>query len=143
MEFDDIEEIDPDLQERLSSWRTVNGAVTHATGQRGEGSFNEAHVRTRQKRIAAMCLNTVRAHDAFYTDLKALVDEPGRETHHQQRVQAEAAFALGVFEQSTGLELQMGIQHELNNLPKEVVQTVYIEPPPPPPKSWFQRLLKS
>jgi hypothetical protein len=53
----------------------------------------------------------------------------------------EAAFVLGVFEQTSApLVLEQGIKGELAGLPKEVIQTVYVQPPPPP-RPWFQRML--
>jgi hypothetical protein len=96
---------------------------------------------TRQRRLATMCLNTVKAHDTFVDELKAYVEHGGRDPHHQQRVEDEAAFALGVFEQTSALVLEQGIKGELAGLPKEVIQTVYVQPPAPP-RSWFQRLLR-
>jgi hypothetical protein len=72
--------------------------------------------------------------------LKAYIGQGGRDTHHQQQVEDEAAFALGVFLQTNALVLQKGIESELNNLPTEVIQTVTV-PAPPPPRSWFQRVL--
>jgi hypothetical protein len=139
---DDIEDIDPELQHRLSSWRHVSGVVEQSLEHVSEAGVNEAEVRTRQRHIANMCLNTVKAHDAFVADLKAFVEKPGRDPHHQQRVEDEAAFALGVFEQASALTLQKGIENEAADLPREVVETVYV-PAPQPPKSWFQRFLGS
>jgi hypothetical protein len=140
MHFDDIGDIDSDLQERLSSWRRMPDVVEPAPKLRGETSVNIEEVQTRQRRIATMCLNTAKAHDAFVTDLKTFVGKGDRDPSHQQRVEDEAAFALGVFEQTSALALETGIRHELENLPKEVIQTVYVQPPAPP-RSWLQRLL--
>jgi hypothetical protein len=50
----DIEDIDPELQNRLSSWRHVSGVVEHPPVSIGEPSINDAEVRTRQRRIANM-----------------------------------------------------------------------------------------
>jgi hypothetical protein len=136
-----MHDLNPDsLQRRLSSWRHEAGVVEHSPESLGEPSINEAQVRIRQRRIATMCLNTVKAHDAFVADLKAFIGKGDRDPDHQQRVEDEAAFALGVFEQTSAVALEIGIQRELDNLPKEVVQTVYVTPPAPP-KSWFQRVL--
>jgi hypothetical protein len=134
-------DINPDLQARLASWRHVGDVVEQRPASNGETGGNEREVRVRQRRTGNMCLNVVRTHDAFYADLEAFVRQEGRSAQHQQRVEDMAAFALGVFEQSSALFLEKGIQQELDNLPREVIQTVYVEPPPPPPKSWFQRLL--
>jgi hypothetical protein len=128
------------LQRRLSSWRYEAGTVEHSPELLGEPSINEVEVRMRQRRIANMCLNTVRAHDVFVAELKAYVEQGGRDPNHQQRVEDEAAFALGVFEQTSARVLEKGIIQESDNLPKEVIETVYVQPPPPP-KSWFQRVL--
>jgi predicted transcriptional regulator len=101
MQFDDFE-IDADmadLKERLSSWRRLPGVVGHSPDSIGESSINEAQVRQRQRRIASMCLNTVKEHDAFYASLKALIEKGRRDPNHQQRVEDFAAFALGVLEQ--------------------------------------------
>jgi hypothetical protein len=49
-------------------------------------------------------------------------------------------FALGVFEQTSALVLEQGIKGALAGLPKEVIETVYVQPPAPP-RSWLQRLL--
>jgi hypothetical protein len=140
MQFDDFDINDDDLQDRLSSWRRMPGVITRAPSLSGESSVNSEEVRTRQRRIAAMCLNTVQAHDVFVGNLKAYIEQGGRDPSHQQRVEDEAAFALGVFEQTSALSLEKGIQHELQNLPKEVIQTVYVQPPAPP-RSWLQRML--
>jgi hypothetical protein len=135
-----MHDVNPDLQRRLSSWRHEAGVVEHSPESLGEPSINEAQVRIRQRRIANMCLNTVRAHDAFVAELKAYIEKGGRDPIHQQRVEDEAAFALGVFEQTSARVLEKGIIQESDNLPKEVIETVYVQPPLPP-KSWFQRVL--
>jgi hypothetical protein len=131
---DDIE-IDHDLQKRLLSWRHMPGVVEHCPDSGGETGVNKREVRQRQRRTGNMCLTTVKAHEAFYANLEAFVRQEGRSPQYQQRVEDMAAFALGVFEQSSALFLEKGIQQELDNLPREVIQTVYVEPPPPPPKS--------
>jgi hypothetical protein len=134
-------EINPDLlQHRLSSWRHEYGVVEHAPESFGEPGVNEAEVRTRQRRAASMCLITVKEHDSFLGNLKAHVEQGGRDTHYQKQVEDMAAFTLGVFEQFSAENLHEGLKNELGNLPKEVIQTVTV-PAPPPPKSWFQRLL--
>jgi hypothetical protein len=142
MQFDDFEVNSDELEERLSSWRRGAGVVGQLPASIGEVSINEAEVRMRQRRFANMCLNTVRVHDAYVADLKAYIENANgnRDSHHQQRVEDEGAFSLGVFEQVIALALQKGIESELNNLPTEVIQTVTV-PAPPPPKSWFQRML--
>jgi hypothetical protein len=133
-------DLNPELQRRLSSWRHVAGVVEHSPDSMGESGFNEVQVRSRQRRVAKLCLNTVKVHDAFVADLKAHVENQQRDLHHQSRVEDEAAFALGVFEQTSALILQKGIENEAADLPREVVETVFVSPPAPP-KSWFQRLL--
>jgi hypothetical protein len=142
MQFDDFEVNTDELHERLSSWRKVAGVAGQLPASIGEVSINEAEVRMRQRRIANMCLNTVQAHDAFVAELKAFLEKGrrDRDPNQQQRVEDEAAFALGVFEQTSARALEKGIIQELDNLPKEVIETVYVQPPPPP-KSWFQRVL--
>jgi hypothetical protein len=140
MQFDDFEVNDDELSERLSSWRRIAGVAGHLPASMEDISINEAEVHIRQRRFANMCLNTVRVHDAFVADLKAYIGQGNRDVHHQQRVEDEAAFSLGVYEQVIALVLQKGIESELNNLPKEVIQTVTV-PAPPPPRSWFQRVL--
>jgi hypothetical protein len=142
MQFDDFEVNSDELEERLSSWRRGAGVVGQLPASIGEVSINEAEVRMRQRRFANMCLNTVRVHDAYVADLKAYIENANgnRDSHHQQRVEDEGAFSLGVFEQVIALALQKGIENELNNLPTEVIQTVTV-PAPPPPRSWFQRVL--
>ena len=140
MEFDDLADINDDLQERLSSWRRLPDVVEHASKLSGETSVNIEEVRTRQRRIAMMCLNTVQAHDAFVASLKEYLAIPGRDPSHQQRVEDEASFALGVFEQTSALSLEAGIRRELEGLPREIIQTVYVSPPQPP-RSWLQRML--
>jgi hypothetical protein len=140
MQFDDFDVNADELNERLSSWCRGAGVAGQLPASLGEVSINEAEVRMRQRRIANMCLNTVQMHDAFVANLKAYIGHGDRDSHHQQRVEDEAAFGLGVFEQVIALVLQKGIESELNNLPKEVIQTVTV-PAPPPPKPWFQRML--
>jgi len=136
-------DINPDMRERLASWRHESGVVEQRPDSGRETGANEREVRQRQCRTGNMCLTTVKAHDTFYADLEAFVRQEGRSAQHQQRVEDMAAFALGVFEQSSALFLEKGIQQEHDNLPREVIKTVYVEPPPPPPKSWFQRFLGS
>jgi hypothetical protein len=132
----------PEIKERLSAWRNVASAIEHAPSRLGEPSLTEEQVRARQYRIGRMCLQTTKQHDTFYADLKAYVEQSEREPAHQQRIEDYAAFCLAVYEQSSALILERGIQHELDGLPKEVIQTVYISPPTPR-KSWFKRLLGS
>jgi|SRR5918996_5288911 hypothetical protein len=86
MQFDDMEAIDSDLQERLSSWRQVSGVVEKRLDSGGEAGVNETEVRVRQRRIDNMCFTIAKAHDAFYAQLEAFVQQPGRSQHHQQRV---------------------------------------------------------
>jgi hypothetical protein len=140
MQFDDFDINADDLQERLSSWRRVPGVAGQLPASMGDISINEAEVRIRQRRAASMCLTTVKVHDLFVADLKAYIEQGDRDAHHQHRVEDEAAFALGVFEQVSALVLDKGLEGELNNLPTEVIQTVTV-PAPQPPKSWFQRVL--
>ena len=141
-DMDDMEVIDSELQERLSSWRRIPGVVERTPDSLGDRSINEAEVRIRQRRGARMCVNTVKEHDAFIAELKAHVEQGGRDSHYQQRVEDMAAFALGVFEQFSAETLHQGLRNELENLPKEVIETITV-PTPQPPKSWFQRLLGS
>jgi hypothetical protein len=103
MQFEDFADIDPELHERLSSWRQVSGVVEHSPDSMGESGFNEVQVRARQRRVASMILNSVKGHDAFVADLKALVENQHqqRDLHHQSRVEDYAAFALGVYEQTS------------------------------------------
>jgi hypothetical protein len=142
MQFDDFDVDTNDLHDRLSSWRSLPNVVEHTPKLTSESSVNIEEVRIRQRRIAAMCLNTVRAHDNFVAELKAYIGHGNRDASHQQRVEDEASFALGVFEQTSALALEKSIQRELeNNLPKEkIIETVYVQPPSPP-RSWLQRML--
>jgi hypothetical protein len=140
MEFDDLADINADLQERLSSWRRLPEVVEHSPGAIGNISINEAHVRQREQRAASMFLHILREHDAFYASLKAIIDQGGRDPNHQQRVEDMAAFALGVYEQFSAENAHHGLRQELADLPKEVIQTITV-PAPQPPKSWFQRVL--
>jgi hypothetical protein len=140
MQFDEFDVDTNDLHERLSSWRRMPEVIAPPSSLSGESSVNTEEVRIRQRRIAAMCLNTVQIHDVFVGKLKAYIEHGNRDPSYQQRVEDEAAFALGVFEQTSALSLEKGIQHELQNLPKEVIQTVYVQPPAPP-RSWLQRML--
>jgi hypothetical protein len=144
MQFDDIGNFDDELQERLSSWRRMPDVVEKRLDSGGKSGVNETELRVRQRRIGNMCFTTNKAHDAFYEQLEAFVEQerPRRSQHHQQRVEDIAAFTLGVYEQSSAHLLERGIQQELDNLPKEVIETITI-PAPQPPKSWFQRFLGS
>ena len=140
MQFEDFADIDPELHERLSSWRNLSGVVEQSHNASGESGINEVEVRKRQHRGARMCVNTVKEHDAFYADLIPIVEQGGRDPHHQQRVEDMTAFALGVYEQFSAEALHEGLKNELGNLPKEVIQTITV-PAPQPRKSWFQRML--
>jgi hypothetical protein len=140
MQFDDFDVNTEDLHKRLSSWRNMPDVVEHTPKFTSESSVNIEEARVRQRRFAAMCLNTVKAHDGFVAELTDYLGKGGRSPSHQQRVEDEAAFALGVYEQVSALALEKSIQRELENLPKEVIQTVYVTPPAPP-RSWLQRML--
>jgi hypothetical protein len=142
MQFDDFEMDDPELKQRLSSWRRMPGVVEKRLDSGGEPGVNETELRIRQRHIGNMCLTTSKQHAAFYAQLEDFIrrDQEERSQHLQQRIEDMAAFCLGVFEQSNALLLERSIQNESNNLPREVIQTVTVSPPPPP-KSWFQRLL--
>ena len=134
-------DINPELKKRLSSWREVAGVVEHSPDSIGESSINEAQVRQRQRRAASMILTSVKGHDAFVAELKALVENhQQRDLHHQQQVEDFAAFALGVFEQFSAGNLHKGLDNEADGFPKEIIETVTI-PAPQPPKSWLQRAL--
>ena len=142
MQFDDIDINDPELEERLSSWRRMPDVVEKRLDSGGKSGVNETELRVRHHRIGNMCFTTNKAHDAFFERLEALVEQerPRRSQHHQQRVEDMAAFTLGVYEQSSAQNLQKGLENELGNFPKEVIETITI-PAPQPPKSWFQRFL--
>jgi hypothetical protein len=129
-----------DMRERLAAWRTVSDVVEKRPDSESDPGVNETEVRVRQRRIGNMCFIVAQGHDAFYAQLEAFIQQPVRSQHHQKRVEDWAAFSLGVYEQSSARLLERGIQHESDNLPKEVVETVYVTPPSPP-KSWFQRAL--
>jgi hypothetical protein len=136
-----MSDVNPELQKRLSSWREVVGVVEPSPRESGEGSINEAHVRQRQRHAASMILTSVKGHDAFVAELKALVENhQQRDLHHQQRVEDFAAFALGIFEQFSAGNLHKGLDNEADGLPKEIIQTITV-PAPQPPRSWFQRVL--
>jgi hypothetical protein len=141
MEFEDLADINADLQERLSSWRSLPGVVEHSSDSIGESSINEAQVRQRQRRGASMCVTVAKEHDAFISVLRAFVENRGdRDSNQQQRIEDMSAFILGVYEQYSAENLHEGLKNELGNLPKEVIQTITV-PAPQPPKSWLQRAL--
>jgi hypothetical protein len=141
MEFDAIDiDSDHELKERLSSWRRMPDVVKNRRDLGGEPGANETVIRLRQRNLGYMCMTSMQQHDGFYAQLEAFVQQEGRSPQHQQRVEDWAAFTLGVYEQSNALLLERGVQHELEDLPKEIIQTVYVSPPPPP-RSWIQRAL--
>jgi hypothetical protein len=141
MEFEDFSDINADLQQRLSSWRRLPGVVERSPESVGELSINEAHVRQRERRAAGMCVTVVKEEDAFISALRAVVEnDDARNPSQQQRIEDMAAFVLGVFEQFSAENLHQGLRQELDNLPKEIIQTVTV-PAPPPPRSWLQRVL--
>ena len=141
MQFDDFEVNDDELNERLSSWRRGAGVVGQLPASLGEVSINEAELRQRLRRAASMLLTSMKGHDAFVAELKALVENhQQRDLHHQQQVEDFAAFALGVFQQFTAGNLQKSLDNEAAGFPKEIIETVTI-PAPQPPKSWLQRHL--
>jgi hypothetical protein len=137
MEFDDLADINADLQERLSSWRRLPGVVEHSPGAIGEPSINEAEVRIRQQRAISMLIHMLKGHDAFYAALKAHIEQGGREGNYQQRIEDMSAFALGVFEQFTAQNIHNGLRNELQSLPKEVIQTITVLPRPSRPSPGF------
>ena len=141
MQFDDIDINDDQLQERLSSWRRGAGVAGLLPASMGDISINEAELRQRQRRATSMILNSVKAHDAFVADLKAVVENhQQRDLHHQQRVEDFAAFALGVYEQFSAGNLDKGLTNEADGFPKEIIETITV-PAPQPPRSWLQRAL--
>lgn len=130
--------IQPDIRQRLSSWRQVAHPPPRSPEHLEKVEVTLEEVRLRQHRIASMCLQSVKAYHPFFAELKAFVNNEERDPEHQRRVEDFAAFVLEVYEQSSTLVLQMGVKQVLDNLPREVVHTVYLQPPRKP---WFQRLL--
>jgi hypothetical protein len=142
MQFDDLEDITAELEEHLSSWHRLPDVIQNRPASGREPGVNETELRVRQRSIGNMCITTNKAHDAYYERLEALVEQerPRRSQYHQQRVEDFAAFTLAVYEQSSAQNLQKGLKNELDDFPKEVIETITI-PAPQPPKSWFQRIL--
>jgi hypothetical protein len=141
MEFADFTDINADLQQRLSSWRSMPDVVQNRRDAGGEPGVNGIELRLRQSHIGTMCLSVLKQHATFYAELEDFVhSQEKRSQHMQQRIEGMSAFRFGVFEQASALLLERSIQQEANSLPKEIIQTVYVQPPAPP-RSWLQRTL--
>ena len=133
-------ERDPNLQRRLSSWRDTAGISEQSPLRGGEAGEVQKHMRGQNSLLRTLLLDTVSEIDTTLEELEAYMDQGNRSVLHEQRLDERTASALHTYEQAVARVLAQGITAALQDLPREreVVKTVYIQPPPPKP--WYQRI---
>jgi hypothetical protein len=131
---------DPNLQRRLSSWRDTAGVVEPSPFREDNGRETREHMRSQNSLLRTLLLDTVAEIDTTLDELEDYMDQGDRSIMHEQRLDERTASALHTYERAVARVLEQGIGDALQDLPREreVVKTVYIQPPPPKP--WFKRI---
>jgi hypothetical protein len=129
-----------DFKKRLSSWRQEAGFAQPTQDHPWTTGMVEAHHRQQLLRSALLCLESLQQYDAFSAEILAYVNKGNRTEEQQQRVTDFAAAILQAYEVTSGRALQLAINNVLEDLPREVIQTVYKELPAPPQQSLLRRL---
>jgi hypothetical protein len=140
MKFDDIENIDANLKERLSSWRNTAGISEPSPLRPNNGREVRAHMRGQNSLLRTLLLDTVSEIDTTLDELEAYMDQGNRSALHEQFLDERTAAALHTYERAVARVLERAIGAPLQDLPREreVIKTVYIQPPPPKP--WYKRI---
>ena len=130
-----MQDSNPELQQRLSSWRRSAGMVEPSPAT---GTVRE-HMRAQNSLLRTLLLDTVAEIDTTLFALEAYVAQGDRSPMHEQRLDERSASALYTYERAVGRVLERGISDGLHNLPREreVIKTVYLQPPPKP---WYKRI---
>src|SRR5687768_8245625 len=129
-----------DLQRRLSSWRDIAGISDHSPLRGGEAGEVREHMRSQNSVLRTLLLDTVAEIDTTLYALDNYLDQGDRSTMHEQRLDERSASALHTYELAVAKILDQSIGAALRDLPREreVIKTVYIQPPPPKP--WYKRI---
>jgi hypothetical protein len=126
----------PQLQRRLRSWRRSAGVVEPSPDI---GEVRE-HMRSQHSVLRTLLLDTVAEIDTTLYALDAYLDQGDRSIVHEQRLDERTASALHTYEGAVARVLDQGIGAALHDLPREreVIKTVYLQPPAPKP--WWKRI---
>jgi hypothetical protein len=127
----------PELKRRLSSWQRSAGVVESSPDT---GAVRE-HMRSQNSVLRTLLLETVAEIDTTMYALDSYLDQGDhRSVTHEQRLDERTASALHTYERAVARVLDRGFDATLRDLPREreVVKTVYIQPPPPRP--WWKRI---
>ncbi len=133
-------ERDPNLQRRLSSWRDTAGVVEPSPFRGDNARETREHMRSQNSLLRKLLLDTVSEIDTTLEELEDYMDHGNRSVLHEQRLDERVASALYTYERAVARVLEQSIGAVLQDLPREreVVKTVYIQPPPPKP--WYKRI---
>ncbi len=125
----------PELQRRLSSWRRSAGVVESSPET---GAVRE-HMRSQNSVLRTLLLDTVAEIDTTMYALDSYLDQGDRSPMHEQRLDERSASALYTYERAVARVLERGIDIALHDLPREreVIKTVYLQPPHKP---WYKRI---
>ena len=133
-------ERDPNLQRRLSSWRDTAGISEQSPFREDNGREVREHMRGQNSLLRTLLLDTVAEIDTTLYALDDYMEQGDRSVMHEQRLDERIASALYTYERAVARVLERSISDALRDLSREreVIKTVYIQPPPP--KSWFKRI---
>jgi hypothetical protein len=129
-----------DLQRRLSSWRETAG-ISEPSPLRTDNSREvRAHMRGQNSLLRTLLLDTVTEIDTTLYALEVYMDQGNRSELHAQFLDERAAAALHTYERAVARVLERAIGDVPQDLPqeREVIKTVYIQPPPAKP--WWKRI---
>jgi hypothetical protein len=110
-----MQDINPDLQRRLSSWRRSTGVV-ESSADTGEV---RAHMRSQNSLLRTLLLDTVAEIDTTMYALDSYLDQGCRSAMHEQRLDERTASALYIYERAVARVLDQGINNALHDLPRE------------------------
>jgi hypothetical protein len=120
-----------DLQQRLSSWRSFVNKGTPGEELPAAAGLAEAHHWQQVQRSQRLLLENLAAYEAFAAAVLRYVanGKDNRSPELQQRLTDYAAATLQAYEVTSGRALQAAINNILENLPREVIHTIYKELP--------------
>jgi hypothetical protein len=132
--------INPELRNRLASWRRVTGVIAHHPEFLGTSGEASAHFLSQSGQLRSLLLLVIQELDLTYAEVDAYFAHGERSALHEQYLQERTAYALRVYEQAVAEALHMANRNFLHDLPREreVIRNVYMQQPRP--KSWFQRI---
>jgi hypothetical protein len=130
-----------DLKRRLSSWRDTAGISEPSPLRGGEAGEVRERMRSQNSVLRTLLLDTVAEIDTTLYALDSYLDQGNRSALHEQRLDERTASALHTYERAVARVLDQGIGAASHDPPREreVIKTVYIQPPPSKP--WWKRIL--